>query len=104
MIYKRGDIVILPFPFITKRGAQQKARPASTWTLKKKIQETVDICLNWLYIGTSSSATCRRSNGAALLGVASLFKFLKLFNPRLAPLHSTMVPSLIIPDKVPQGH
>jgi len=28
MIYKRGDIVILPFPFITKRGAQQKARPA----------------------------------------------------------------------------
>jgi hypothetical protein len=27
-----------------------------------------------------SSATCRRSNGAALLGVASLFKFLKPWN------------------------
>ncbi|MCX9083223.1 MAG: type II toxin-antitoxin system PemK/MazF family toxin [Candidatus Methanoperedens sp.] len=28
MIYDRGDIVILPFPFITTDGVQQKARPA----------------------------------------------------------------------------
>jgi len=28
MNYNRGDIVILPFPFVTRQGAQQKARPA----------------------------------------------------------------------------
>jgi len=28
MIYERGDVVILPFPFITTFGIQQKARPA----------------------------------------------------------------------------
>ncbi len=28
MNYNRGDIVILPFPFITTKGTQQKARPA----------------------------------------------------------------------------
>lgn len=28
MIYDRGDVVILPFPFITTGGVQQKARPA----------------------------------------------------------------------------
>ncbi|MBU4220495.1 MAG: type II toxin-antitoxin system PemK/MazF family toxin [Euryarchaeota archaeon] len=28
MIYDRGDVVILPFPFITPDGVQQKARPA----------------------------------------------------------------------------
>ncbi|MGP8330609.1 MAG: type II toxin-antitoxin system PemK/MazF family toxin [Methanosarcinaceae archaeon] len=28
MNYKRGDIVIVPFPFITLAGVKQKARPA----------------------------------------------------------------------------
>ncbi|MDQ1350867.1 MAG: hypothetical protein QG657_1169 [Acidobacteriota bacterium] len=28
MNYKRGDVVLLPFPFITTGGAKQKARPA----------------------------------------------------------------------------
>lgn len=28
MNYKRRDIVILPFPFVTSKGTQQKARPA----------------------------------------------------------------------------
>lgn len=28
MTYDRGDVVILPFPFITNDGVQQKARPA----------------------------------------------------------------------------
>lgn len=28
MNYNRGDIVLLPFPFITQHGARQKARPA----------------------------------------------------------------------------
>ena len=28
MNYNRGDIVILPFPFVTQTGMQQKARPA----------------------------------------------------------------------------
>jgi mRNA-degrading endonuclease toxin of MazEF toxin-antitoxin module len=28
MIYDRSDVVILPFPFITTGGVQQKARPA----------------------------------------------------------------------------
>jgi mRNA interferase MazF len=28
MNYKRGDVVLLPFPFITTGGAMQKARPA----------------------------------------------------------------------------
>ena len=28
MNYKRGDVVILPFPFVTSSGTQQKARPA----------------------------------------------------------------------------
>lgn len=28
MIYDRGDVVILPFPFVTTDGVQQKARPA----------------------------------------------------------------------------
>ena len=28
MSYKRGDVVILPFPFVTTSGTEQKARPA----------------------------------------------------------------------------
>ena len=28
MNFNRGDIVILPFPFVTQAGMQQKARPA----------------------------------------------------------------------------
>lgn len=28
MNYKRGDVVILPFPFVTAEGIHQKARPA----------------------------------------------------------------------------
>ncbi|MCK4766431.1 MAG: type II toxin-antitoxin system PemK/MazF family toxin [Candidatus Aminicenantes bacterium] len=28
MNYKRGDVILLPFPFITSGGAKQKARPA----------------------------------------------------------------------------
>jgi mRNA-degrading endonuclease toxin of MazEF toxin-antitoxin module len=28
MNYKRGDVVLLPFPFVTTDGAKQKARPA----------------------------------------------------------------------------
>ena len=28
MIYDRGDVVIVPFPFVTSDGASQKARPA----------------------------------------------------------------------------
>jgi mRNA interferase MazF len=28
MNYKRGDVVLLPFPFITTGGTKQKARPA----------------------------------------------------------------------------
>lgn len=28
MSYDRGDVVIVPFPFVTHEGAQQKARPA----------------------------------------------------------------------------
>ena len=28
MNYKRGEVVLLPFPFITTGGAKQKARPA----------------------------------------------------------------------------
>ncbi len=28
MNYKRGDVVILPFPFVTTTGTNQKARPA----------------------------------------------------------------------------
>jgi mRNA-degrading endonuclease toxin of MazEF toxin-antitoxin module len=28
MNYKRGDVVILPFPFVTPDGTMQKARPA----------------------------------------------------------------------------
>ena len=26
--YNRGDVVIVPFPFVTSEGASQKARPA----------------------------------------------------------------------------
>ncbi len=28
MNYDRGDVVIVPFPFVTSEGASQKARPA----------------------------------------------------------------------------
>ncbi len=28
MNYRRGDVVILPFPFVTRQGVEQKARPA----------------------------------------------------------------------------
>jgi len=28
MSYDRGDVVIIPFPFVTSEGASQKARPA----------------------------------------------------------------------------
>jgi len=28
MIYNRGDLVLVPFPFVTKEGMVQKARPA----------------------------------------------------------------------------
>jgi len=28
MNYDRGDVVIIPFPFVTSEGVSQKARPA----------------------------------------------------------------------------
>jgi mRNA interferase MazF len=44
MNYKRGDVVILPFPFITTGGAQQKARPAliiSNHSIRRRFDDLI---------------------------------------------------------------
>ena len=44
MIYDRGDIVILPFPFITTDGVQQKARPAliiSDHSIERRFEDVI---------------------------------------------------------------
>lgn len=44
MIYERVDIVILPFPFITTDGVQQKARPAviiSDNSIKRRFDDVI---------------------------------------------------------------
>jgi mRNA-degrading endonuclease toxin of MazEF toxin-antitoxin module len=44
MIYDRGDVVILPFPFITSDGVQQKARPAlvvSDHSIERRFEDVI---------------------------------------------------------------
>jgi mRNA-degrading endonuclease toxin of MazEF toxin-antitoxin module len=44
MIYDRGDVVILPFPFITTDGVQQKARPAlvvSDHSIERRFEDVI---------------------------------------------------------------
>lgn len=44
MNYNRGDIVILPFPFVTTKGTQQKARPAliiSNHSIKRRFEDII---------------------------------------------------------------
>lgn len=44
MNYERGDVVILPFPFITSNGVQQKARPAliiSNHSIERKFDDVI---------------------------------------------------------------
>jgi len=44
MSYKRGDIVLLPFPFITQHGTRQKARPAlviSDHSINRRFKDVV---------------------------------------------------------------
>lgn len=44
MIYDRGDVVILPFPFITTYGVQQKARPAlvvSDHSIERRFEDVI---------------------------------------------------------------
>jgi len=44
MNYKRGDIVILPFPFIMKNGIKQKGRPAliiSDHDIKRRFNDII---------------------------------------------------------------
>ncbi len=44
MTYNRGDVVILPFPFITIEGIQQKARPAiviSDHLIKRRFEDVI---------------------------------------------------------------
>jgi len=53
MNYKRGDIVILSFPFVTQTGMQQKARPAliiSDHSIERRYN---DVILHVCKIGTS---------------------------------------------------
>lgn len=41
MTYDRGDVVLVPFPFVTQRGVRQKARPALVIS-NNKIQRRFD--------------------------------------------------------------
>lgn len=44
MNYKRGDVVILPFPFVTTGGIEQKARPAlviSDHSIKRRFKDLI---------------------------------------------------------------
>lgn len=44
MNYNRGDVVIVPFPFVTERGARQKARPAlviSDHSIKRRYNDLI---------------------------------------------------------------
>ncbi len=44
MSYDRGDVVLLPFPFITTDGVQQKARPAlviSNHSIKRRFDDVI---------------------------------------------------------------
>jgi mRNA-degrading endonuclease toxin of MazEF toxin-antitoxin module len=44
MNYNRGDVVILPFPFVTAEGVTQKARPAlviSDHTIRRRFNDVI---------------------------------------------------------------
>ncbi len=44
MNYKRNDVVILPFPFVTPTGTKQKARPAlviSDHSIKRRFNDVI---------------------------------------------------------------
>jgi len=44
MSYERGDVVILPFPFATTAGVQQKARPAlviSDHSIRRRFNDVI---------------------------------------------------------------
>ena len=44
MNYDRGDVVIVPFPFVTPEGASQKARPAliiSDHSIDKRFEDLI---------------------------------------------------------------
>jgi len=44
MNYNRGDVVILPFPFVTINGTKQKARPAlviSDHSIKRRFDDLI---------------------------------------------------------------
>ena len=56
MNYNRGDIVILPFPFVTQDGMQQKARPGliiSDHSIERRYNDVIlaDIICSIFYIG-----------------------------------------------------
>ena len=49
MNYNRGDVVILPFPFVTQRGVQQKARPAlfiSDHSFRRRFYDVILVAIN----------------------------------------------------------
>jgi len=66
----------------------------------EKMQKRVDFFLQRMYIYISSSAMCRRSNGAALSGVTSFFKFFKFFIQLLFPVLFNDGGNILVPDKV----
>ena len=46
MNYDRGDVVVVPFPFVTSEGASQKARPAliiSDYTIDRRFDDLIMI-------------------------------------------------------------
>ncbi|RLC45379.1 MAG: hypothetical protein DRH57_08105 [Candidatus Cloacimonadota bacterium] len=48
MNYNRGDIVILPFPFVTTKGTRQKARPAlviSDHSIKRRFNDVILVAI-----------------------------------------------------------
>ena len=48
MNYKRGDIVILPFPFVTTSGTKQKARPAlviSNHSIERRFDDVILVAI-----------------------------------------------------------
>jgi len=48
MNYKRGDIVILPFPFVTQSGVKQKARPGliiSDYSIERRYNDVILVAI-----------------------------------------------------------
>lgn len=77
MIYNRGDIVLLPFPFITRKGVAQKARPAlvvSDHSINRRYNDLILVSITSQDPGVLSATEYRIEAGTDAFKLSGLAK------------------------------